>query len=123
MERQERYRHYEKILWDYNIKPVDVEAVLTRRQELAGHFNYRTLLIRLLESLPWFTVIELISPKNILLNLDDEVIASLRSKSLRKNYAFVKKRLSQIEDDFILGKDNFLGINKIPIEKAIPKLY
>ncbi|MCK5519524.1 MAG: hypothetical protein KAI81_00300 [Candidatus Marinimicrobia bacterium] len=95
MERSERYRKYKKIFWNVDIDPTDVDAVVKKKQHYAGPYNYRKVLTRLIESLPWFTILDIIPPDQIYHVLDDEFMNSLRTPSLRKKYAFVKKKLSQ----------------------------
>jgi len=37
------------------------------------------------------------------------------------NLSSFEKHIKQVADDFLLGKDNSLGINTTPIEQALPK--
>jgi len=39
MTQEERYKLFRQIMWDYNIAPADVEAVLMGKADKAGHYD------------------------------------------------------------------------------------
>jgi hypothetical protein len=96
MNREEKLEIYRQLCWDYNIPPEDIEAVLKGESENTGHFNRESLFIRLLETYPWFTVIQLLEIEEIHKLLNQNIIGRLRSQALRKKYEFVRKRLQEI---------------------------
>jgi len=96
MKIEERHKLFRQIMWDYNISPDDVDDVLLGRKDMAGHYNKQTVFIKLLESYPWFTILQIFSPEELKLLLSDDVVKKLRIKSLRTKYEFVQKRLHQI---------------------------
>ena len=96
METTEKNKLIKQILWDYNIRPEDVEEVLSGKKKLAGHYTREMIFQKIIETYPWFTIIQIISPNEIQLLLTDQLIRKLRSPSLRKKYEFVQKRLHQI---------------------------
>ena len=96
MTREERYKIFRQVIWDYNISAEDVDNMLLGRSETAGHYDKQAILVKLLESFSWFTVVKLFSPEDLRQLLSDDVIRRLRFKSLRKKYEFVQKRLQQI---------------------------
>jgi hypothetical protein len=83
-------------MWDYNISPGDVEAVLQGKRDSIGHYNTKAIFVKLLESVSWFTIVQLFSPEELRELLSDDVIKKLRFKTLRTQYEFVQKRLQQI---------------------------
>ena len=99
MDKKERMKIYEQLSWDYSISPENIEAVLRGEKVHAGHFTREKLFIRLLETYPWFTIIQLFTIDEIKKLLSKSVISSLRSPSLRKKYEFVSHRLQQIKED------------------------
>ncbi|MEI6575562.1 MAG: hypothetical protein WCO63_05220 [Bacteroidota bacterium] len=96
METLERNKLLRQILWDYNIDPEDVDAVLKGERERAGHYSKEMLFQKLIESYSWFTVIQLISPVEIQTLLTKNLINKLRTPSLRSKYEFVRKRLQEV---------------------------
>jgi len=96
MNREEKLEIYRQLCWDYNIPPEDIEAVLNGEKKNAGHFNRDTLFIRILETYPWFTVIQLLEIEEIHKLLNRNIIGRLRSQALQKKYEFVRKRLQEI---------------------------
>jgi len=93
---EERHNIFRHIMWDYNLTPELVDAVLHDKTDKAGHYNKQTVFIKLLESYSWFTVVQLFTPEQLKDLLSDDVIKKLRFKSLRTKYEFVQKRLQSI---------------------------
>jgi hypothetical protein len=83
-------------MWDYNIDPAEIDAVLKEKSLFAGHYNKEGLLIKLLESYNWFTILQLFTCNELNQLLTNEVINKLRFKSLRTQYQYVQKRLQEI---------------------------
>ena len=96
MEQSEKRKLLEQLSWDYRISADDIEAVLKGEKDHAGHFTQEKLFIRLLETYPWFTIVQIITIDEIQRLLTDQVVSRLRSPSLRKKYEFVRSRLQQI---------------------------
>lgn len=83
------------LMWDYTIPPDQCLEVLEGKRKTAGHYNEKTLFRKLLESFRWFTIIKLLPVERIAKLLTVDVIKSLRFKSLRTNYEFIRKRISE----------------------------
>jgi hypothetical protein len=96
MEAAQRNTILKQILWDYNISTEDIEAVLRGDLKQAGHYTQETIFLKILESYPWFTILQLFSPIQIKYLLTSQVIKKLRSPSLRLKYEFVQQRLQQV---------------------------
>ena len=92
----ERANLLSQILWDYNLPANEVDEVLRGEKEFSGHYNRETIFLKILESYPWFTIIQLIPPSQIKQLLTGSTIHKLRSAALRQKYEFVQKRLQQI---------------------------
>ena len=90
---EERLELMRGLMWDYNIEPEHCLEVLEGTREKAGHYNEETLFRKLLESYRWFTILKILPPERILELLTENVINSLRFKSLSNNYAFIRKEL------------------------------
>ncbi len=95
MEPSERRRLIKQVLWDYSIPVEDIEALLDGERDFAGHYTREIIFRKIIESYPWFTVIQLFNPQEIKELLTHQVIGKLRSPSLRKKYEFVRNRLHQ----------------------------
>jgi hypothetical protein len=96
MNKSEKSILFNQILWDYNIPESDIEAVFRGQIPLAGHYNRFMLFRKILETYPWFTILQLFTPSEIQELLTSEVIEKLRVPSLRKQYEFVKQRLQEV---------------------------
>lgn len=86
----------QKLVWDYSYSLEDLNKVLNGELSHVGHLNKRALFIRAVESLSWYSVLELFEAKEVLLYLNEGAISEIRSKSLKKRYEFTKTRLHQI---------------------------
>ena len=86
----------QQIVWDYNIPVDEIEDVLKGHKHMTGHYTRNMLFRKLLETYPWFTLIEMFTPVELKLMLNNEVINTLRAPSLQKKYGFVQKRLQEI---------------------------
>jgi hypothetical protein len=106
MEKEERIKILNQILWDYTISVEDVDAVLRGDIKQAGHYNQEMIFLKILESYSWFTILQLFNPNQI---------KPINADKLRII-------LNQIADDFLFGKANSLGINQPPIQNATPIL-
>ena len=93
--RMEKLKLMKGLMWDYNIPPEHCLEVLEGSRKTAGHYNEATLFRKLLESYPWFTVLKILTVERISELLTEKVIQSLRFKSIRTAYEFVRKRLSE----------------------------
>jgi hypothetical protein len=96
MNTSETQKLLKQILWDYNIPLEEIEAVLKGEKKTAGHYTREMLFLKIIESYPWFTIIQLFTPNEIKYLLTSQTISKLRSPSLRQKYEFVQKRLQQI---------------------------
>jgi hypothetical protein len=96
MDKTEKDRLLKGIVWDYNISSAEVEYVLSGEKDFILHYNKFSLFRKLLESYPWFVIIQLLGIDRIKSLLTDEVIKGLRTKALQKQYEFIQKRLREI---------------------------
>lgn len=93
LSREEKLNYMRSLMWDYNIPPEHCLEVLEGSRKLAGHYTEATLFRKVLESLPWFTIMALLPLERINELLTAEVVQSLRFKSLTTRYEFVRSRL------------------------------
>lgn len=92
---EEKLKYMKGIMWDYNIPPEHCLEVLEGTRKNAGHYNEATLFRKLIESYRWFTILKILPTPRIAELLTEDVVGSLRFKSLRTNYEFIRKRLSR----------------------------
>lgn len=92
----EKSKIFKQIAWDYKISPEEIEAVLLDNKVKAGHYSRTEIFKKLLESYPWFTILNLLPVESVQELLSDELIRKLRSASLRNKYTYVKSRLQSI---------------------------
>lgn len=96
MTESERLRYFKQIMWDSSISPEEMMEVFEDKRSHIRNYDKTALFKRILESYPWFTVIQLFSNAQIAELLTEEVIKKLRSASLRRQYNYARKRLQKI---------------------------
>ncbi len=93
--REEKLKFMKSLMWDYNIPPEHCLEVLEGTRKNAGHYTEATLFRKMLESYRLFTILKILSNKRIAELLTDDVVKSLRFKSMRTNYEFIQKKLQR----------------------------
>ncbi len=91
-----RHSKIEFVLWDYKIPAEDCIAVLDGIKKTTGHYDEKSLFIKILESLPWYTIMDIIPLNRIKKLLTPDIINKLRAEQLRKRYEFILARLSEV---------------------------
>lgn len=96
MDNQQRRKALQSIMWDYKISSVDLEKLLDGKIPRAGHYTRESLFIKMIEGLPWFTIIQILPVSDVKEMLTNEVIEALWPKSLQTTYKYVSKRLQEV---------------------------
>ena len=81
------------IFWDYNVDPEVLYKVLNGEVECYFHLTKDRILIRMLERLNWYDILNVVGFDYMKENLTKEIIANLRFKALKEKYEFVRKIL------------------------------
>jgi len=84
---------FTQVMWEYDFPPESVLDLLNGKIESLGHYTRETLFKKMLENLPWFTIVKLLPEEMILSLLTEDVIHKLRFKSLTRDYLYARKRL------------------------------
>jgi hypothetical protein len=93
--REEKIKLMKPLMWDYKYSYEECLEVLEGKRKTVGHYTEETLFRKLLESYPWFTIINLLPLERIMELLTEQTIQKLRFDSLKKHYAFIKTRLQK----------------------------
>ena len=86
-------RKLKSLLWDYVVDPAEAYEVLIGKRQQAGPFDREKLLIRLLERLSWYDLLEILSPEGVKNTLTPEIIHKLRFPYLKERYEFIRRIL------------------------------
>ena len=84
-----------KVFWDYEFSEEELRDLLAGKILNAGHLDKTGLYARLLSSLNWYAILDLVGKDHLDELLSDAVIGRLHSKDLRKKYGFAKRILFQ----------------------------
>ena len=89
----DQYRSLKRINWDYNIPVEDMFAVLKGEKLHAGHWNRDDLLVRMLEKLSWYDILDFFDPEVIGKKLTPDILAKIHNKEKRAKYERLGKIL------------------------------
>lgn len=90
---EQQYRCLKRLAWDYNISVEEILAVLTGKVSHAGHWDFERLLIRMLERLSWYDLLEFFDRSILEKWLVPEILSQLRFLEQRKKYERLGKIL------------------------------
>jgi hypothetical protein len=86
-------RKLKSLLWDYVVDPAEACNVLMGKCRQAGPFNREKLLIRMLERLSWYDLLEIFGPEGVKKILTPEIIRKLRFPYQKERYEFIRRIL------------------------------
>jgi hypothetical protein len=93
IEQEQIKKTLKPILWDYQIDPCDFFDVAIGKKVRTGTFDQAKALIRMLERLSWYDLVNLLGIDGLAELLTKEVISRIRIKELRDKYEFARKIL------------------------------
>ena len=88
-----KYRSLTRINWDYNISIEDMFAVINGEKSHAGHWDHDALLIRMLERLSWYDLLDFFAPETIAQKLTPGLLYKIRNREKRAKYERLGKIL------------------------------
>lgn len=89
----EQYRLLKRINWDYSIPVDDMFAVLNGEKPSAGHWNADDLLLRMLDKLSWYELLEFFTPETMADKLTPDILEKIHNKEKRTKYERLGKIL------------------------------
>jgi hypothetical protein len=81
------------IIWDYSIAPYELYEVAIGHKERVGWFTQDKAVVRILERLSWYDLINLFGIDKLTQLLTKDVISQIRVKALQERYEFARKVL------------------------------
>ena len=90
---KKRYQCLKRTNWDYNISVEDMFAVINGEKSHAGHWNLDDLLVRLLERLSWYDLLDFFSPEEMAQKLTPVILDKIHDKEKREKYERLGKIL------------------------------
>ncbi len=93
MNKSEIQKFLRPILWDYNIDPYELFELVIGTKERAGSFTHETALIRMMERLSWYDLVNLFGIEKLTHLITPQIISRLRFRELQEKYELVRKVL------------------------------
>ncbi|HPC35538.1 MAG TPA: hypothetical protein P5268_06755 [Candidatus Marinimicrobia bacterium] len=94
MNDKEKYDILTKIFWDYHVDKLPLDSIITGDLQSIDKYTFNFIIVRMLERLNWYDLLEILGPEYLKQILIPEIINKLRSKELRAKYEFIGKVLS-----------------------------
>ena len=82
-----------KIIWDYEIDTDELYETVIGKRGKAGPLDAQQILIRMLERLSWYDLVDILGLEFLKNALTVEVIQKIRFKALREKYETARKVL------------------------------
>lgn len=93
MNKSEIQKFLRPILWDYSIDPYDLFELVIGTKERAGGFTHETALIRMMERLSWYDLVNLFGIEKLTHLITPQIISRLRLRELQEKYELARKVL------------------------------
>jgi hypothetical protein len=91
--KEEINKKIKSAFWDYNIDPENIYMIALGKKEGTIFFTREKILIRLLERLSWYEIIDLFGKEFLKRNLSSSVVSKIRNQEIRNRYEFIRKIL------------------------------
>ena len=95
MTTEEKQQTLKKIFWDYKFSGEELYNLLEGKILRAGHLDKAGLYARMLSSLGWYSILDLVQKQQLNELLSIAVLKMIHSKDLQKKYAIAKRILFQ----------------------------
>ena len=91
--RKEIIKKIKSVYWDYKIDPAEIYLTIIGENTAKGFFSKEKILIRLIERLSWYELIDLVGKEYLTKNLNKTIIEKIRNHQIRNKYESVRKIL------------------------------
>lgn len=81
------------VVWDYDVDPYELYEVVVGTRGKVGHFDAERVLLRMLERLSWYDVLDLLGADGLRTRLVPRLIARIRHDDVRERYEYVRRVL------------------------------
>jgi len=93
LSREEKDKKIKAAFWDYNIEPHNIYLIVLGKREEKGFFTREKILVRLIETLSWYELIDLFGIEFLVKNMGQSIIAKIRNPEIRVRYESARKIL------------------------------
>ena len=91
--RKEIINKIKSVYWDYNVDPAEIYLTVMGRSNAKGFFTKEKILLRLIERLSWYELIDLVGKEYLTKNLNKTIIEKIRNPQIRNKYESIRKIL------------------------------
>lgn len=81
------------VFWDYNVDPDEIYLTVLGKNSTKGFFTKEKILLRLIERLSWYELIDLLGKNYLAKNLNKTIIEKIRNPQIRHKYESIRKIL------------------------------
>ncbi|MFZ2323578.1 MAG: hypothetical protein WAV89_07775, partial [Ignavibacteriaceae bacterium] len=87
------HKKIKSAFWDYNIDSDEIYLIALDKKAATGIFSKEKILVRLIERLSWYELIDLFGKEYFKENLDKSLINKIRNPEIRQRYEFIRQIL------------------------------
>ncbi|HEX9739619.1 MAG TPA: hypothetical protein VGA29_02495 [Ignavibacteriaceae bacterium] len=91
--KEEINRKIKSAFWDYDIDPYEIYLIGLGKKPGNNFFSKDKILIRLIERLSWYEIVDLFGKEYLTKNLNPTLINKIRNPEIRNRYEFIRKVL------------------------------
>jgi hypothetical protein len=110
------YQKIQSAFWDYNIDPSKLYLILLDKNPSIGSLTKEKILLRLIETLSWYEILDLLGKDYLRKNLTKDITNKIRNSVLRERYEYVR-RILQNE---ALSSSGWSDENRKRLKTSIP---
>jgi len=79
--------------WDYDIDPEETYLIALGKKKGDNFFSKEKILIRLIERLSWYEIVDLFGKEFLTKNLSPSIISKIKNPDIRNRYEFIRRVL------------------------------
>ena len=84
-----------RLYWDVDVDPEHLYQLLTGEKDRIEHIDIHNLYYRILTTLNWYDILNIIAPEKLGELLSDSVLDKIRFKDLKEKYLYARKQILQ----------------------------
>jgi hypothetical protein len=93
MKLEKNIKTLRNIFWDYNVEPDEIYLILKKEKEEDKFFSREKILLRILERMGWYEVLELLGKDYLKKNLTVSLLRKIRNPNIKIRYEILRKFL------------------------------
>jgi len=95
LSKEEINKKMKAAFWDYAVDPYNIFLIALGKKMGNRFFSKEKILVRLIERLSWYEIIDLFGKEFLAKNLNPSIISKIRNPEIRNKYEFIRRVLQE----------------------------